>query len=102
MTESRDLQIEKNQEKSIQLKALRGTIDDVTLSRDGWKEKKVKLEKEFTQTENKLNEKEKEIERKNRQILELNGIIEKTKDLLSRKKKKKKTIKNSFVSRLKI
>ena len=68
ITESRDLQIAKNQEKSIQLKSLRGAVDDLTISRDGWKEKKLKLEDEFVKSERKLKEAEKELEQKNTEL----------------------------------
>jgi predicted nucleic acid-binding Zn-ribbon protein len=89
ITESRDLQIAKNQEKSIQLKALRGTVDDLTVSRDGWKEKKIKLEEELVKIEVKLKDAEKELEQKNRQILELNEVIRNREDLLFEEKRAK-------------
>lgn len=89
MTESRDLQVEKNQEKSIQLKALRGAIDDLTVSRDGWKEKKRTLEEKLTQADSKLKEQDKEIERKNIEISELTETINKMECFLFKEKKEK-------------
>lgn len=84
--ESRDLQITKNREKSDQLKALRGTVDDLHASRNGWKEKKAQADEEIAKMEKKLKEAERELDQKNRQISELNEVIKNREALLAKEK----------------
>src|SRR5271168_4595788 len=75
LNESRDLQMEKNRDKSTQLKALRGKMDDLRESRDGWKAKCDETKAHSIDLKNTLKTKNQELSEKCRDIQELHKII---------------------------
>ena len=84
--ESRDALKEKNKKKAIDLKKLRGTIDDLEESRNSWKTqyqqavaKNMKLKLDVKCQSKLLNESEKTISEKDEQLLELQKKCEELK-----------------------
>lgn len=100
LNESRDLQMEKSREKSTQLKALRGKMDDLYESRDNWRAKCEETEANCTELKKNLKTKDKELSEKHRDIQELHEIINAKNALLIEEKRIKDEVEKKALDQI--